>query len=86
MRKGISVATVVFGIWTMLSGIMELTPYSNGSPEQHAIPALAFAIVVCIHAWLNRKPLFQYFRGLGWKWALVGLGGIAMIVTTVAHP
>ncbi len=89
MRKGISVATVVIGLWTAVSGIIELTPYSDGHPEHHVIPAVAFAIVIIIHAWLNRKPLFKYFKGLGWKWVWVGLGSIvmiAMIVTSVAHP
>jgi hypothetical protein len=45
----------------------------------HAIAGGIFTILLIIHVWLNRKPLFRYFGKLGWWWFLVGLGFAAII-------
>jgi len=79
MRSGVTIAMSLLGIWTILTGII-------GSPAHHILAALAFIVVLCIHVWLNRKSFLQRFKGLGWKWSLIGLGILIILATTVGHP
>jgi hypothetical protein len=86
MRNFTSISMVLFGIWTALSGIIELTPIATGDSDHHVIAAILFGAACCVHAWLNRKAIFGYFRKLRWQWGLVGLVLLLTVVTTVGHP
>lgn len=83
MRRGIAIAMVLLGLGTFVSGIVDSSAVSVGGPGHHIIFAVLFAIVVCIHGWLNRKPLIRYFKGLGWGWVLVGLGLAVIVVANI---
>jgi Na+/melibiose symporter-like transporter len=87
MRSGVTIAMVLLGIWTILTGItIEETPRAIGSPAHHIFAASAFVVVLCIHVWLNKKAFLQRFKGLGWKWSLIGVGILIILATTVWHP
>lgn len=94
MRRGVSIAMVIFGILSILTGIWQfLPPFEYGHDPLHIAPAFIFGILVVIHVWLNRKPLVRYFKGLGWRWVFVGLGiililggGIVGPLLAVQHP
>jgi len=86
MRSGVNIAMFLSGIWTVLTGIIGLVSYNTESADHHVVAASIFTIALCIHVWLNRKPFFQRFKGLGWKWSLIGLGLFIIIITTVGHP
>jgi hypothetical protein len=57
-----------------MTGVME--------SDVHIFAACASIAVMCIHIWLNRKSFLQRFRGLGWKWMLIGAGMLTLIATT----
>ena len=86
MRNVTSISMVLFGLWTALSGIIELTPIAIGESAHHVMAGILFSAACCVHIWLNRKPVLNYFRKLRWQWGLVGLVLLLTVVTTVAHP
>ncbi len=86
MRSGVNIAMFLTGIWTIMTGIIELTPLAIGSPAHHIVAASTFVVVLGIHVWLNRKAFLQRFKGLGWRWSLIGAGILIILITTVGHP
>ena len=87
MRRGVGIAMVIFLVWAVVTGIWQLfPPFDMGVEPPHIIAAFPLAILVCIHIWLNRKPLFRYFQGLGWKWLLVVLGVLGILWTAIGAP
>lgn len=86
MKNFTTIGMTLTGIWTALSGILELTPAAIGSPAHHVFAAFVFLVFLGIHTWLNRRSLLLRFKGLGWKWSIVGMGLLVIILTTVAHP
>ena len=80
MRRVISIAMVIFGLATAITGIWEFFPPVNTMFfPGHAIPACVFGLLAAVHIWLNQKPVVRYFKGLGLKWILVGLGFLLVI-------
>jgi hypothetical protein len=80
MRRGISIALLLFGLMTAIAGIWKLFPPANKTLyPPHIFAAFVFLILLIIHIWLNRKPIFRYFSGLGWKWIPVSLGFILVV-------
>jgi hypothetical protein len=72
MRRGISIALVLFGLMTAIAGIWKLFPPCNEiSYPPHIFASFIFLILIIIHIWSNRKAILRYFSGLGWKWLLV---------------
>jgi hypothetical protein len=63
----------MLGIWTIITGVMD--------SDIHIFVACASIVVMFIHIWLNRKSFLQRFRGLGWKWMIIGLGMLVVIAT-----
>ena len=87
MRRSIAIALVVFGLLIMLTGLWQFfPPFNTGVEPLHVIPAFCFAILLIIHIWLVRKPLLLHFKGLGWKWALVGLAAVVVLWMTIGIP
>ena len=87
MRRGIGIALVIFGVATAVTGIWQLfPPFTNGVQPVHAIPAISLGILFCIHAWLNRKPLLRYFKGLGLKWGYIALGILIILWMGIGAP
>lgn len=80
IRQVISILMGVLGILTVLTGIGEAFRPWEEIPIHHIIVASLFIIAVCIHAWLNRKPLVRYFKGFGWNWVWFAGVIIAMII------
>jgi hypothetical protein len=74
LKSFVTIALCILGIWTIISGIAD--------SDIHVFVACAAAVVICIHLWLNRKSFLQRFRGLGWKWMLIGLTILVAIATT----
>jgi hypothetical protein len=71
----------------MMTGIWQLfPPFNTGVEPHHIIPAFTFAILLLLHVWLNRKPLFRYFQGLGWKWVFIVLGIFGILWTGIGLP
>lgn len=84
MRRGISIALVLFGLMMAIAGIWKLFPPCNKVLyPPHIFAAFIFLILLIIHIWLNRKPILRYFGGLGWKWIWVGLGFLFVIYYTI---
>ncbi len=87
MRRGISIAMVIVGIWAIMTGIWQLfPPFNKGIDPLHMIPAFVFGILLVVHVWLNRKPLLRYFRGLGWRWVFIGLGVLGILWAGIVGP
>jgi hypothetical protein len=86
-RRGISLAMLIFGLQAMLTGIWQLFPPFNKQIDPlHMMPAFIFGILLIIHIWLNRKPLFRYFDRLGWRWVFIVLGAIGIIWAGIIMP
>jgi hypothetical protein len=63
MRKILGIAMPVLLILTIVSGIAESQEFHEGRPpEAHIFIAILFIVVICIHAWLNRKALIKYYK------------------------
>jgi len=87
MRRGISIALILNVIWLIATGVLQLfPPFSNQIDPNHISPVVLFVILLSIHLWLNRKPIFKYFKGLGWKWAFIALGIISILWAVVGVP
>ena len=87
MRRGISIAMVIFGLAALITGIEKLfPPFNEMTYPPHLINALIFGLLVIIHTWLNWKPVVRYFKGLRWWWALIGLGVVLVIWAGIMVP
>ena len=87
MRRGIGIAMAIFIVWSVVTGIWQLfPPYDEGVEPLHIVPAFPLAVLICIHVWLNRKPLVRYFQGLGWKWLWVVLGVLCILWAAIGAP
>jgi hypothetical protein len=75
LRSIVTISLSILGIWTIVTGIMD--------SDIHILAACILLVVICIHIWLNRNSFLQHFRGLGWKWMLIG-AGILVAIATVA--
>lgn len=85
MRNFVTIGMTLTGLWTVLSGIqMEL--FSTESHAHHVAPAILFVIFMLLHLVLNWKAFLLRFKGLGWKWGLIGVGLVIVILTTFANP
>jgi hypothetical protein len=74
LKNIITIFLSIFGLWTIVTGIMD--------SDIHIFAACALIVAVCIHIWLNRILFLQRFKGLGWKWMLVGAVTLAAIATS----
>ena len=87
MRRGISIAMVIFGVATAITGIWNIfPPFDTIITPPHMISSFIFGILAVIHIWLNWKPILRYFKGLGWWWGLVGLGCAFVIWAGIIAP
>ena len=87
MRRGISIAMVIFGLIMMVSGISKLfPPFNTTFHPGHVANSAIFVLLVIIHIWLNRKSIVQSFKGLKWGWVLVGLGLAVVVWVGVGLP
>ena len=87
MRRGISIALILNTIWLIATGVLQLFPPFNEQVDpNHIIPVVLFIILLSIHLWLNRKPIFKYFKGLGWKWIYIALGIVLILWGVVGVP
>jgi hypothetical protein len=75
MRKGIDIAIIIFAFWTVISGIVD--------SDIHLIVSLIFTLLICIHAIQYRKLLLICFKGLRWKWVLIMLAFMVMVITSI---
>lgn len=83
MRKFVTIGLTLTGIWTMLSGVqMMFVPPVSGHAH-HVAPAILFIIFMGLHTWLNWKALLLRFKGLGWRWALVGVCMVIILFTAL---
>ena len=84
MRRAVSVALVVTGLFSAVTGIWNFfPPFSKSFSPGHAIGASIFGALCIIHVWLNWKPIVRYLRDLGWWWLLVATGLIATIMVVI---
>jgi len=65
MRKIIGIAMPILLILVVVTGIAESQDFHAGrSPVAHIFIAVLFIVAMCVHAWLNRKALIKYFKGM----------------------
>ena len=84
MRRAVSIALVVSGLFSAVTGIWNfIPPFSESFSPGHAIGAAIFGILCVIHVWLNWKSILRYFKTLGWWWLPVALGLIATVMVIV---
>ena len=87
MRRVIGIAMVLFGLMTALTGIWNFfPPFNTVLYPPHVINSCIFGILAVVHICLNRKPIAQYFKRLGRRWVLVGLGFAAVIWLGIIFP
>jgi hypothetical protein len=85
MRKFVTIGLTLTGLWTMLSGIQMMIVPPVAGHAQHVAPAFFFIIFMGLHTWLNWKALLLRFKGLGWRWALVGVLAAIIIFASFGH-
>ena len=84
MRRAVSVALVVTGLFSAVTGIWNfIPPFSESFSPGHAIGACIFGVLCVIHIWLNWKSILRYFKALKWWWIIVALGLIATVMVVV---
>ena len=84
MRRAVSIALVVTGLFSAVTGIWNFfPPFSESFSPGHAIGACIFGALCVIHVWLNWKPIIKYLKALGWWWILVGIGLMATVMVIV---
>jgi hypothetical protein len=75
MKKGVDIATILFALWAVITGLVD--------SDIHILVSAMFTLLICIHAFLYRKMLITSFKGLRWKWALIVLVFMVMVITLV---
>jgi len=85
MRIFVTIGMTLTSLWTVLTGF-QMEFFATGSHAHHVFPAILFVIFMCLHLVLNWKAFLLRFKGLGWKWALVGLVAVLIIFTSFLHP
>jgi hypothetical protein len=75
MKKGVDIATILFAFWAVITGIVD--------SDIHILVSAIFTLLICIHAFLYRKMLITSFKGLRWKWAIIILIFMVIVVTLV---
>ena len=84
MRRVISVALVVCGLFIAVTGIWNFfPPFSESFSPGHAIGACIFGALCVVHVWLNWKAILKHFRSLRWWWLFVGAGFLATVLVVV---
>lgn len=84
MRRAVSVALVVTGLFSAVTGVWNFfPPFSESFSPGHAIGASIFGALCVVHVWLNWKSILRYLKNLGWWWILVAAGLIATVVIAV---
>jgi hypothetical protein len=73
MKKVIDIVTILFALWTVITGIAD--------SDIHVLVSVTFIVLICIHAFMYRNLLITYFKGLRWKWVLVALALTVMVIT-----
>lgn len=63
MRKVVVLGMCLFGPLTILGGIAESSPRHAGPPVFHIITAVILIVLALIHTILNRRAIFNYFKG-----------------------
>jgi len=62
MRKFIGISMPILLIFVVVTGIAESQEFHAGRPPAaHIFIAVLFILVMCTHAWLNRKALIKYY-------------------------
>jgi hypothetical protein len=85
MRKFTTIGLALTGLWTMLSGLQMMIVPPVGGHAQHVAPAFFFIIFMGLHTWLNWKPFVLRFKGLGWRWALVGFALVVIVFASFGN-
>jgi hypothetical protein len=75
MKKGVDIATILFALWAIITGIVD--------SDIHILVSAIFTLLIFIHAFLYRKMLITTFKGLRWKWALIMPVFVVTIITLV---
>jgi len=84
MRRVVSVALVVTGLFSAVTGIWNfIPPFSESFSPGHAVGSCIFGILCVIHIWLNWKSILRYLKTLGLWWILVAAGLIATVVIII---
>ena len=84
MRRIISVALVVTGLFIFVTGIWNFFPPFNESfSAGHAVGSCLFGVLCIVHIWINWKPILKYFKSLRWWWLLVGTGLLATVMVVI---
>ena len=79
MKRFIGIGMVIFGLAAALTGIWNFfPPFNTIIYTPHIISSYVFGVLAVIHVCLNRKPIAQYFKKLGRRRVLVGLGFAAV--------
>jgi hypothetical protein len=87
MKRGISVAMVLFGFNMLVTGILNIfPPFDTVFFPSHVVNSIVFGVLAIIHVWLNWKQIIRYFQGLRWWWTLVGVGFLGVVWSVVIMP
>ncbi len=86
-KRVVSIAMVIFGLTTALTGIWNFFPPFNAMFYiPHVTSSCIFGILMVVHICLNIKPFLRYFKKLRWWWVLVGLGLVSVIWVGIIMP
>lgn len=81
VRKATSLALVVTGLLTLITGLWNFfPPFNDRFSPGHAYGACVFAALCLVHVWLNRGAVRKYLKRVGWRWLLVGSGVVATVL------
>jgi hypothetical protein len=84
VRKATSLALVVSGSFTMVTGLWNfLPPFSETFSPGHAVGACVFSALCLVHVWLNWTAIRRYLTRSAWGWALIALGLVASAMIVV---
>ena len=84
MRSFVTIGMTITGLGTILTGML-LDIFAIGNHAHHVAPAYLFLSFMVWHLVLNWKSFLCRFKGLGWKWSLVGLAVVFILVFSFAH-
>jgi hypothetical protein len=70
---------VLSALLMIFTGIVEALPRDGDLAGHHIAAASLFVIAAFFHVWYNRKPVINYFSGLGWRWAIIAVCFFAVL-------
>jgi hypothetical protein len=74
MKSTLIILLSILGMLTAATGLFD--------SDFHVFAACISTVAILVHVWIYRNAFLQRFKGLGWRWMIIGAGTLTAIGIT----